>query len=93
MLHHLLKMIKSSLGLIWDLRFAELMVRSQEVQDSGLAPDAAYRRGYADGYWEGASDLLRVLEHSEVAMLQMSSLHAIRPLPMAWGPPNMDEVH
>lgn len=90
---HLLNLIKTSLGLIWDLRFAELMARSQEVLVSGLAPDAAYRRGYADGYWEGASDLIQVLEHSEVAMLQMSRHHAIRPLPTAWGMISMDEVH
>lgn len=93
MLHHLLNMIKSSLGLIWDLRFTELMARSQEVLRQGLSPDAAFRRGYADGYWEGASDLLRVLENSEVTMLQMSSRHSARPLPLAWGPTNMDEVH
>ena len=91
MFFHLLQMIKSSLGLIWDMRFAELLERSHMVQ--GHAPDVAYRRGYADGYWEGASDLILVLEHSEIAMLQMSRNRLPLPLPASWGLVNMDEVH
>ena len=93
MFHHLLHMIKSSMGLIWDLRFRDLMRRSRNALEAGLTADAAFRKGYADGYWEGASDLIRVLEHSEIAMLQMSTHHAVHPLPTSWGRVNMDEIH
>ena len=93
MFHHLLHMIKSSLGLIWDLRFSDLLARSRGALEEGLMADTAFRRGYAEGYWEGASDLIQVLEHSEVAMLQMSTHHAAHPLPTSWGLVNMDEVH
>jgi len=81
----LINLIQNALGVIWDRRFSELLRRSREAAQEGLTPEQAYRRAYADGYWDGTTDLTSVLRESEFAMLHMAHHHATQPLP-SWRP-------
>lgn len=87
----LLNLIQTALGVLWDLRFSELLRKSREAAQDGLTAEQAYRRGYSDGYWQGTADLTGVLREAECTMLRMANHHAAQPLP-PWRP-LVEEVH
>lgn len=87
----LLHQIQTALGMVWDVRFSEVLSKSREATENGLSPEQAYRRGYADGYWQGTADLTGVLREAEYTMLHMAHRHQAQPLP-PWQP-LIEEVH
>ena len=87
----LLNRIQTALGLLWDLRFSEVVGKSRQAADEGLSPEQAFRQGYAKGYWQGSEDLIVVLREAECTMLHMAHHHVAQPLP-PWRP-LIEEVH
>ena len=78
-MERLLPLIKAVLGTLWDRRFREALAKAKTMgKEAG-----AYRRGYSEGYWDGISDLAKILNQDEKELLQQVET-SVTAMPTGW---------